>query len=150
MLTDTIVLSKGTPIPDFDKVYFALTPGFPPGDLPLPLTSANSFLDPQKFHGFCITRLPLQNTLLTTFHSWKKPLHSSFSRSPANRLHWGLMEKCVIHHTSYIVPFSQLPALKDVGPGRAPWPLREQESPSRHVLTACHIIFLCGGSDPSI
>lgn len=26
------------------------------------------------------------------------------------------MERCVIHHTSYIVPSSQLPALKDAGP----------------------------------
>lgn len=60
------------------------------------------------------------------------------------------MERCVIHHTSYIVPSSLLPALKDTGPGGAPWPRREQESPSRHVLTACHIIFPCGGSDPSI
>jgi hypothetical protein len=59
------------------------------------------------------------------------------------------MERCVIHHTPYIVPSSKLPALKVSVPGRAPWPLREQESPSRHVLTACHIIFPCGGSDPS-
>lgn len=31
-------------------------------------------------------------------------------------LHWGLMERCVIHHTSYIVPFLQLPALRNTGP----------------------------------
>lgn len=100
-----------------------------------------------RFHDPFSLESPSQIFYLKHFTPGKSHSTPSFPEV-SKSLHWGLMERRVIHHTSFVVLSSQLPALKDTVFNRAPCPLREQELPSCHVLTAYHIFFPVGALIP--